>query len=81
MKGWEKCGITRATSDFQFQAMEVNAISTLFTNNLEINENMEVEINSNPTTSMLNIAKKCFQQPNILVVSISSSAPSTTKLR
>jgi hypothetical protein len=44
MKGWEKCGITRVTFDFQFQTMEVNAIGTLFTNNLEIDENMEVEI-------------------------------------
>jgi hypothetical protein len=40
--------------------MEVNAIGTLFTNNLEIDENMEVEIDSNPMTSILNIAKKLF---------------------
>jgi hypothetical protein len=80
VKGWEKCGITRVTSDYQLQAREVNANSTLFTNNLEINENMEVEIGSNLATFILNIAKKCFQQLNILIVSIPSFAPSTTKL-
>ncbi len=44
--------------------MEVNAIGTLFTNNLEIDENMEVEIDSNPMASMLNIAKKMFSTTN-----------------
>jgi hypothetical protein len=60
--------------------MEVNATSTLFTNDLEIDENMEVEIDSDPMTSILNIAKNMFSTTNILVVSISSSTPSTTKL-
>jgi hypothetical protein len=83
--------------------MEANAIATLLTNNLEIDENVEVEVdsdpttfvlnkclqepnipsNSSPTTCVFNIAKKRkgFQQPNILVASISSFAPSTTKLQ
>jgi hypothetical protein len=41
VKGWEKCGITRA---FTFDSnMEVNATSTLFTTNLEIDENVEAK--------------------------------------
>jgi hypothetical protein len=60
VKGWEKCGITRITFDFQLQAMEVNAIGTLLTNNLEIDENMEVEIDSDPTTFILNVKKNIF---------------------
>jgi hypothetical protein len=45
--------------------MEVNATTTLFTNNLEIDENVEVEVDSNPTTFVLNIIEECLQQPNI----------------
>jgi hypothetical protein len=40
--------------------MEVNAIGTLLTNNLEIDENMEVEIDSDPTTFILNVKKNIF---------------------
>jgi len=85
--------------------MEANATGTLFTNNLEIDENVEAGADSDPTTFVLNIIeicpqqpnipansslttfvfniakKKSFQQPNILVASISSFAPSTTKLQ
>ena len=45
--------------------MEANATTTLFTNNLEIDENVEVETNSDPTTFVLNIIEICPQQPNI----------------
>ncbi len=45
--------------------MEANATTTFFTNNLEIDENVEVETNSDPTTFVLNIKKECLQQPNI----------------
>jgi hypothetical protein len=61
--------------------MEANAISTLFTNNLEIDENVEVGADLDPTTFVLNIIEICPQQPNILVASISSFTPSTTKLQ
>jgi hypothetical protein len=46
--------------------MEANATCTLFTNNLEIDENVEVGADSNPTTFVLNIIEICPQQPNIL---------------
>jgi len=46
--------------------MEVNAIGTLFTNNLKIDENVEVRADSDPTPFVLNIIKICPQQPNIL---------------
>ncbi len=45
--------------------MEANAIGILFTNNLEIDENVEVKVDSNPSTFILNIIKECLQQPNI----------------
>jgi hypothetical protein len=45
--------------------MEANATTTLFTNNLEIDENVEAELDSDPTTFVLNIIKECLQQPNI----------------
>ncbi len=85
--------------------LEANAIGTLFTNNLEIDENVEAKADSGPTTFVLNIIELClqqpifqqiqvllhlystlqkrkgFQQPNILVASISSFAHSTTKLQ
>jgi hypothetical protein len=85
--------------------MEANATGTLFNNNLQIDENVEAEADSDPTTFVLNIIEICpqqpnilansslttfvfniakikikIQQPNILVASISSFAPSTTKL-
>jgi hypothetical protein len=44
--------------------MEANATTTLFTNNLEIDENVEVETNSDPTTFVLNIKKERLQQPS-----------------
>ncbi len=52
--------------------MEANATTTLFTNNLEIDENVEVETNSDPTTFVLNIKKNVynnliFQQIQVLV--------------
>jgi hypothetical protein len=45
--------------------MEANAIATFFTNNLEIDENVEAKTDSNPSTFVLNIIKECLQQPNI----------------
>jgi len=45
--------------------MEANATGTLFTNNLEIDENVEVRANSDLTTFVLNIIEICPQQPNI----------------
>jgi hypothetical protein len=45
--------------------MEANATTTLFTNNLEIDENVEAKANLDPTTFVLNIIKECLQQPNI----------------
>jgi hypothetical protein len=45
--------------------MEVNATTTLFTNNFKIDENVEAEADSDPTTFVLNIVKECLQQPNI----------------
>jgi hypothetical protein len=45
--------------------MEANATGTLFTNNLEIDENLEAEIDSDTTTFTLNIIEKCLQQLNI----------------
>ncbi len=45
--------------------MEANATTTLFTNNLEIDENVEVKTNLDPTTFVLNIKKECLQQSNI----------------
>jgi hypothetical protein len=53
--------------------MEANAIGILFTNNLEIDENVEVKVDSNPTTFILNIIKECLQHPNILA----NSSPTT----
>jgi hypothetical protein len=46
VKGWEKCGITRVFFylQFQLQTMEANATITLFTNNFEIDENVEVKV-------------------------------------
>jgi len=35
--------------------MEANAIGTLFTNNLEIDENVEAKADLDPTTFVLNI--------------------------
>jgi hypothetical protein len=85
--------------------MEANATAVLFTNNLEIHENVEIEVGLDPTRFVLNIIEEClqkpnilgnsslttfvfniakkksFQQPNLLVASISSFAPSTTKLQ
>jgi hypothetical protein len=55
------------------QTIEANAIGILFTNNLEIDENVEVEADSNPTTFILNIIKEFLQQPNILA----NSSPTT----
>jgi hypothetical protein len=53
MKGLEKCGISRA---FTFDSnMEVNATGTLFTTNLEIDENVETKADLNPTTFVLEI--------------------------
>jgi hypothetical protein len=52
--------------------MEANATTTLFTNNLEIDENVEVKADSNPTTFVLNIIKNVynnliFQQIQVLL--------------
>ncbi len=45
--------------------MEANATTTLFTNNLKIDENVEAKADSDPTTFVLNIIKECLQEPNI----------------
>jgi hypothetical protein len=45
--------------------MEVKTTTTLFTNNLEIDENVETKVDSDPTTFVLYIIKECLQQPNI----------------
>jgi len=45
--------------------MEANAIGTLFTNNLQIDENVEAEADLDPTTFVLNTIKECLKQPNI----------------
>jgi hypothetical protein len=45
--------------------MEANATTALFTNNLEIDENVEAEADSDPTTFVLNIIKECLQQLDI----------------
>jgi hypothetical protein len=41
--------------------MEANAINTLFTNNLEIDENVEVRADSDPTTFVLKVIEICPQ--------------------
>jgi hypothetical protein len=53
--------------------MEANATAILFTNNLEIYENVEIEVGLDPTRFVSNIIEECLQQPNILA----NSSPTT----
>ncbi len=64
-KGWEKTWIIKAfTFDFQVEAMEVNALTLLFTFTLEVeNYNDEKDNEPNPTNSIVMVIENCLQ-PN-----------------
>ncbi len=66
-KGWEKTWITKAfTFDFQVEAMEVNALTLLFTFTLEVEEyNDEQDNQAHPTDSIVVVIENCLQLNSI----------------
>jgi hypothetical protein len=62
-KGWEKTRITKAfTFDFQVEAMEVNALTPLFTFTLEVEEYNDAKDNETyPTNSNTMVIENCLQ--------------------
>jgi hypothetical protein len=80
-KGWEKTWITKAfTLDFQVEAMEVNALTLLFTFTLEVEEyNDEEDNKTNPIDSIVVVIENCLQVSfTPLGVAITSGCASTS---
>jgi hypothetical protein len=51
IKGWEKIGLTRVwNDDFQLVALEANTTTPLFTIMLEIEKEIKIKYDSNPTS-------------------------------
>jgi hypothetical protein len=62
-KGWEKIGITKVfTFDFQVEAMEVNALTLLFTFTIEVEEYNDAEDNEvDLIDSIVVVIENCLQ--------------------
>jgi hypothetical protein len=61
IKGWDKCGIDKTfIHEFQLKAMVVNVESPIFKVTPNVEENIDKDNISDPTTPLNNIVSECL---------------------
>jgi len=78
VKGWDKIGITRTFgTELQLATLEANTTTLLFTITQSIEEQMEEDLNANPTLLISTIMEESLQENFVSIQS--STCPNTSK--
>jgi hypothetical protein len=61
VKGWDMTGVTKTfTTNFQLIALEANIVTPFFTMTQGIEEQIEDNLDANPTLTMSTIMEECL---------------------